>query len=218
MIYTIGGIKGGAGKSTIAVSLAVLLSKKKRKVLLVDADKQATATDFIQWRTETLGDSGFTSVQLAEMRVRNEVLKLKSDFEDIVIDAGGRDTASQRAAISVSDVFIAPFTPKSFDIWTLGQVVQLVQEMQAANPDIQLYALLNKVDYNEKDIKEAREYIEESGVFKVLKNTLHERKAFGNAAANGLIVSEHKPVNAKAMDELNALFKEILSLSRNKRG
>jgi chromosome partitioning protein len=212
MIYTIGGIKGGSGKTTLAVSLAVLLANNGRKVLLVDADKQATATDFTQWRTETLGDTGFTSIQLAEMRVRTEVLKLKPDYNDVVIDAGGRDTASQRAALVISDVFIAPFAPRSFDIWTLEQVVQLVQEMQIANPDLMPFALLNRVDYNEKDIQEAREYIEESNVLKVLKNTLHERKAFANAAAAGLAVTEYKPRNQKAIQEMEALFEEIVSL------
>ena len=216
MIYTIGGIKGGSGKTTLAVSLAVMLSNQGRTVLLVDADKQATATDFTQWRTETLGDTGFTSIQLSDIRVRNEVIKLKPNFDDIVIDAGGRDTASQRAALAVSDVFIAPFAPKSFDIWTLEQVAQLVQEMQIANPDIQPYALLNRVDYNEKDIREARDYIGESGILTVLKNTLHERKAFANAAASGLAVTEFKPRNPKAIEEIEALFQEILSLAKAK--
>ena len=51
MIYTIGGIKGGSGKTTIAVSMAVLLAQIGRNVLLVDADVQATATEFSRWRT-----------------------------------------------------------------------------------------------------------------------------------------------------------------------
>lgn len=216
MIYTVGGIKGGSGKTTLAVSLAVLLSSNGHKVLLVDADKQATATDFTQWRTETLGNTGFTSIQLSEMRVRNEVLKLKSDYDDIVIDAGGRDTASQRAALAISDVFIAPFAPRSFDIWTLEQVTQLVQEMQIANPDLLAYALLNRVDYNEKDIQEARDYIEESNVLSVLHNTLHERKVFANAAAAGLAVTEYKPKNPKAITEMRALFDEIRSVKKQK--
>ncbi len=212
MIYTIGGIKGGSGKTTLAVSLAILLAHQGKRVLLVDADKQATATDFAQWRTQTLGDTGFTSIQLADIQVRNEILKLKLNYDDIVIDTGGRDTASQRAALVVTDIFIAPFAPKSFDIWTLEQVVNLVQEMQMANAGLMPYALLNRVDYNEKDIKEAREYIEESGVLKVLANTLHERKAFVNAAAAGLAVTEFKPRNAKAAEEMEALFEEIISL------
>lgn len=213
MIYTIGGIKGGSGKTTLAVSLTVMLANSGRKVLLVDADKQATATDFSQWRTETLKNTGFTSIQLSEMRVRNEVIKLKSDYDDIIIDAGGRDTASQRAALAVSDIFIAPFAPKSFDIWTLEQVIQLVKEMQMANPDLQTYALLNRVDGNEKDSSEARNYIEESGTLTVLKNALHERKVFASAAASGLAVTEFRPKNQKAIDELDCLFEEILQLS-----
>lgn len=212
MIYTIGGIKGGSGKTTLAVSLAVMLSKHKRKVLLVDADKQGTATDFSTWRTETLGDTGFTSIQLAEIAVRNEVLKLKTNYDDVVIDAGGRDTSSQRAALAVSDIYIVPFAPKSFDIWTLEQVVQLIEEMQIANPNLRSYALLNRVDYNQKDIDEAREYIKEFNLIEPLNNTLHERKAFANAAASGLAVTEYKPKNPKAIAELNNLYKEIISL------
>jgi chromosome partitioning protein len=213
MIYTIGGIKGGSGKTTIAVSLTIMLANSGRKVLLVDADKQATATEFSEWRTQTLKHTGFISIQLSDMRVRNEILKLKADYDDIIIDAGGRDTASQRAALAVSDMLIVPFIPKSFDIWTLEQVVQLVEEMKIANPVINVYALLNRVDNNEKDIEEGRAYIEETGVFKVLKNTLHERKVFANAAASGLAVTEFKPKNEKATQEIQSLFDEILQLS-----
>lgn len=212
MIYTIGGIKGGSGKTTLAVTLAVLLSQKGRKVLLVDADKQATATDFSQWRTESLGQTGFTSIQLADIQVRNEVLKMKADYDDVIIDAGGRDTASQRAALVVSDILLTPFAPKSFDIWTLEQVSELITEMQVANPDLKAYAVLNKVDYNQKDQSEAKNYIEESGVMQVLHHCLHERKAIANAAASGLAVTEYKPRNSKAILEVEALVDEIISL------
>ena len=212
MIYTIGGIKGGSGKTTIAVSMAVLLSQMERKVLLVDADMQATATEFSRWRTESMGDTGFTSIQLAEMQVRNEVRKLKANYDDIIIDAGGRDTASQRAALIVSNMVIVPFAPRSFDIWTLEQVERLVQEMQMANPDLRAYAVLNKVDQNERDREDALQYIQESGVFQVLQSQLFERKAFANAAACGWAVTEAKPKNPKAIAELTALVDEIIAL------
>jgi chromosome partitioning protein len=217
MIYTIGGIKGGSGKTTIAVSLAVLLSQMGRKVLLVDADAQATATEFSRWRTESLGDTGFTSIQLSEMQVLNEVRKLKENYDDIVIDAGGRDTSSQRAALVVSDMVIVPFAPRSFDIWTLEQVERLVKEMQLANPDLQAYAILNKIDQNEKDREDAVQYIQESGTFKALKSCLYERKAFANAAAAGLAVTEMKPKNPKAILEISALVDEILMISQSKK-
>ena len=46
MIITVGGIKGGSGKSTVATNLAVLRARAGRDVLLVDADGQETASDF----------------------------------------------------------------------------------------------------------------------------------------------------------------------------
>jgi chromosome partitioning protein len=217
MIYTIGGIKGGSGKTTIAVSLAVLLSQMGRKVLLVDADIQATATEFSRWRTESLGDTGFTSIQLTDMQVRNEVRKLEANYDDIIIDAGGRDTSSQRAALIVSDLLIVPFAPRSFDIWTLEQVERLIKEMQLANDKLKAYAVLNRVDQNLKDQKDAMQYIEESGTFKMLKSNLHERKVFANAAASGLAVTEMKPKNAKAVLEISALVDEIQSLNRKRK-
>ncbi|TXB61344.1 MULTISPECIES: AAA family ATPase [Phaeodactylibacter] len=217
MIYTIGGIKGGSGKTTIAVSLAVVLSQMGRSVLLVDADIQATATEFSRWRTESLGDTGFTSIQLAEMQVRNEVRKLKANYDDIIIDAGGRDTASQRAALIVSDAVIVPFAPRSFDIWTLEQVERLIKEIQIANPNLEAYAVLNKVDQNQRDRKDALQYIKEGGTFECLKAQLHERKVFANAAASGLAVTEAKPKNPKAIEELTALVEEVVVLESKKR-
>ena len=213
MIYTVGGIKGGSGKTTIAVSMAVLLSQMGRKVLLVDADAQATATEFSRWRTESFGETGFTSIQLAEMQVRNEVRKLSANYDDVVIDAGGRDTASQRAALIVSDMVIVPFAPRSFDIWTLEQVERLVEEMQMANPTLRAIAVLNRVDQNERDRQDALEYIEESGTFQVLQAQLYERKVFANAAASGLVVTEAKPKNPKAAREISALLDEIMSIN-----
>ena len=66
MILTVGGIKGGSGKTTVATHLAVLGAAAGRDVLLVDADDQATATDFTALRNEALpAGAGYTSVVLA---------------------------------------------------------------------------------------------------------------------------------------------------------
>ena len=64
-IYTVGGIKGGSGKTTVATNLTVLLAADGRDVLLVDADDQETATDFTAWRNKnTEGQAGYTAIQL----------------------------------------------------------------------------------------------------------------------------------------------------------
>ena len=147
MIYTIGGIKGGSGKTTVATNLTVWLSSQGRDVLLVDADDQETATDFTVWRSElTGGNTGYTAIRLSDSAVRTEVLKLEPKYDDIVIDTGGRDTASQRAALTIANVFLLPFIPRSFDIWTLEKVTALIEEVHPINPALKILAFLNRSD------------------------------------------------------------------------
>lgn len=207
MIYTIGGIKGGSGKTTIATNLAVMLYLKGRDVLFVDADDQETATDFTHWRNETLPDGvGYTAIQLANNAVRTEVLKLKSKYDDIVIDTGGRDTTSQRAAMTVSDVYVVPFIPRSFDMWTLEKVARLIDEMITAKPDLRAYAVLNKTDARGSDNVEAKDFLAETNSIKLIGATLGHRKSFANAASKGLGISEFKPLDDKAIKEMSDLF------------
>ena len=69
MIYTVGGIKGGSGKTTIATNLTVYLLQQGRDVMLVDADDQESATDFTAFRHQSLnGDLGYTAVKLASVK------------------------------------------------------------------------------------------------------------------------------------------------------
>jgi chromosome partitioning protein len=179
MIYTVGGIKGGSGKTTLATNLAVMLSRAGKDVLSVDADDQETATDFTYWRNETLpSGSGYTAIQLADAAVRTEILKLKDKYDDIVIDTGGRDTTSQRAAMVVSDVYIVPFVPRSFDMWTLEKVVRLVEEMQPANPSLIAVAVLNRLDSRGADNDEAKEFLKDFPTLSVLTATLGTRKIY----------------------------------------
>jgi chromosome partitioning protein len=50
------------------------------------------------------------------MAVSKETLRLSQKYQDIVIDTGGRDTTSQRAALAIADLAIVPFKPRSLDV------------------------------------------------------------------------------------------------------
>src|SRR3954464_12508753 len=88
--------KGGVGKSTLAVNLAIARSLGGDDTLLVDADEQATATDFTALRTERLDNPGYTAISLTGVAVRTHILRLAPKYQDIIIDVGGRDTTSLR--------------------------------------------------------------------------------------------------------------------------
>ena len=206
-IYTVGGIKGGSGKTTVATNLTVLLASDGRDVLLVDADDQETSTDFTAWRNKnTENHAGYTIIQLTGDAVRTEVRRLAAKFDDIVIDTGGRDTTSQRAAMTVSDLYLVPFVPRSFDVWTLERVVKLIEEMRPANPALRAFAFLNRADQAGNDNAEAAEFLRDATCIGFIDTSLGSRKAFSNAAAEGRGVSELKRKDAKAEAEIRALY------------
>lgn len=210
MIVTIGGIKGGSGKTTVATNLAIMRALTGRDVLLIDADDQETATDFTALRTEQREDgAGYTGIKLTGAALRTEVLKLSDKFEDIIIDTGGRDTTSQRAALTVSDVLLIPFVPRSFDIWTIEKVAELVGEMRTANPDLRAHTFINRADSRGTDNDDAAGVLQENETLSVLDATIRQRKAFGNAAAAGLAVIEMKPPDPKAIEEIERLFQLV---------
>jgi chromosome partitioning protein len=164
MIVVCGGIKGGSGKTTVAINLAVIRTLAGHDVLLVDADDQETATDFTRQRNERTGDqAGYTSTQLHEDAVRTEVRRFRDKYDDIVIDTGGRDTTSQRAALTVADVLLVPFIPRSFDVWTLEKVEKLVGLIQTVNPELRAYLFLNRADASGADNAEASELLRDRG-------------------------------------------------------
>lgn len=206
MIIVSGGIKGGSGKTTVATNLAVIRARQGKDVLLIDADDQETATDFTMLRSEKQEDgAGYTSIKLTGQAVRTQTLRLKEKYEDIIIDTGGRDTASQRAALSVADVLLVPFVPRSFDVWTLEKVSDLVSEMRSANPDLKAYTFINRGDPRGQDNDDAGQVLEESSELKFIDITIGSRKAFANAAAQGLAVTELKPEDPKATEEIGLL-------------
>ena len=217
MILTVGGIKGGSGKTTVATNLACIAATQNADVLLVDADDQETASDFTAVRKEDYPDvPRYTCAKLTGKAVRTEILELTPKYDHIIVDTGGRDTTSQRAALAVSSLLLVPFVPRSFDIWTLNKVATLVEEIRAVNPTLTAYVFLNRTDPEGQGTEntEAVNMLDEVDGLTYLDAPLGSRKAFGHAATRGLAVTEltghhHNP---KACAEIMVLFKHCFNV------
>ena len=205
MILAVGNTKGGVGKTTLAVNLAVARALAGRDLLLVDGDEQGTALTFTELRTERLGEAGYTAVALTGAVLRSQVRQLAPKYDDIIIDVGGRDTGSLRAALTVADTLLVPVQPRSFDVWALDQVAALAAEAREINEGLRAVAILNGADPQGGDNEAALQMIGDLEGIDVLSTSIVRRKAFPNSAAEGRAVVEHSPRDPKAIDELQAL-------------
>ena len=209
MILTIGNVKGGVGKTTLAVNLAIALASAKRDVLLIDGDEQGTALAFTNLRATAKGQPGYTAVALHGASIRIQVRQLAPKYSDIVIDVGGRDTGSLRAALTVTEVILIPTKPRSFDLWGVDQTADLISEAREINDPLRAIAVLNEADPQGKDNQAAFDALAEVPGLEIAPVMIGRRKAFPNAAASGLSVIEYHD-DHKASDEMRQLV-EFLS-------
>jgi chromosome partitioning protein len=208
MILAVGNVKGGVGKTTLAVNLAIALSHSGRDVLLIDGDEQATAIAFTELRSEQKnGNPGYTVVSLHGAAIRTQVRQLAPKYADIVIDVGGRDTGSLRAALTVADVVLVPVQPRSFDLWGVDQTAELIKEAREINADLRAISVINAADAQGKDNEAAAEALREIEGIELAPGFIVRRKAFPNAAAAGLSVLEYD--DPKAIEEFNGLAKFV---------
>jgi chromosome partitioning protein len=210
MILTIGNTKGGVGKTTLAVNIAIARAAEGRDVLLVDGDEQRTALTFTELRAEQRGSPGYTAVALDGPAIRTQVRQLAPKYDDVVIDVGGRNTGSLRAALVVSDVVLIPMQPRSFDLWAVDQMAVLVDEAKELNPALRGMLIINAADPVGNDNQDAATALADLPDMTVLPITVGRRKAFPNAAASGRSVTEAgRDKDLKAVAELVALVNAL---------
>ncbi len=214
MILTIGNTKGGTGKTTLAVQIAIARAIAGRDVWLIDGDRQGTATAAIAARAESGKQPSIACAQYCEGPVlRSQVLRQRSKWDDIVIDVGGRDSTALRAALVLSDVLIVPFAPRSYDVWALEDIAALVEEAHSVRDGLKAFAVLNLADPGKNsDNAEAEAAAAELPQFTLLQSPIRRRKAFSNAAAAGLSVAELPTRDPKAIAEMDTLVQYLFNI------
>lgn len=207
MILTVGNTKGGVGKSTLALNLAIARSIEGRRVWLVDGDRQGTTITALTFRNQAGQLPLIESTALPDgTALHAEVTRCHGEFDDVVIDAGGRDSTALRAALVLSDLLLVPFAPRSLDLWALQDVAALIDEARTIHPKLRAFAVLNGADVAGTDNKDAAQALVSYPQLTYIPSPVRRRKSFANAAGMGLSVLEAKPKDAKAIAEVKALL------------
>lgn len=221
-ITLVGGEKGGSAKTTMAVNLAVLSALSGRDTLLVDTDPQGSASDWTVARDEEIekrmkeGNTNGSPPRIACLQkfgkgLTRELEDLSTRYEEIIVDAGGRDSVELRAAMTKAEVMVSPIQASSFDLWTLRRLDELVRQAQAFNSELKVLVVISRAPTNPSvtDTAEAAELVSEYETFSLSRHPVRERIAFRRSAGQGLGVVEYDPADEKAIFEINALYKEI---------
>lgn len=202
-IFTIANRKGGVGKTTLATNLAVALSNKG-KTLLVDTDDQKSAYNWNEYRQEKLN-----SISVID-NLGKTLQLLNDEYEFILIDIAGRDSEVFREALLISDKLIVPTQASILDLELLPYIADKVTTAHQLNPELKAYIVINRASANPKnnEVTEAKKFITNYPIFKLLNTVIHDRKQFRDAIISGLSVSEMG--SSKAHDELNKFLIEVL--------
>ena len=204
-VIAIANTKGGVGKSTLAVNLAVEAATSGREVLLVDADPQASAAQFVSLRDG--GRDNLQAVRLTQATIHRQIKDLAAGYDLVFIDVGGRDAPVLRSAIGAAETILVPVVPSAFDAWASEDIFDVVDEVRAVRDDLSVQVLPNLVTSTvsaREALAELRQDIDRQSDVELLDVALHNRTAWPRAIGEGLSVVEWEP-KGKAAAELRQL-------------
>ena len=198
--------KGGAGKTTLALHLAVAWSQHGCKVALLDLDPQASAANWGDRRQDT---ARLPHVRPAfASRLPQELNEIRTaGGEIVVLDTAPHSDNVTLGAAKVSDLVLIPCRPSIFDLEALAVTVELVKTAQ-----VPILAVLNAVVPHVTDTAQAEEAIGRLGVT-VCPIHISRRVAFSRAVLRGLTAQEYEP-QGKAAREIAQLFQTIQGVAQ----
>jgi chromosome partitioning protein len=128
MLLTIAGLKGGVGKTTLAVALAEALAEREGACLLVDTDPQGSAMRWSDCAAESGMGMRATVLSLPTPDLGRRLDRIVSSYPATVIDTPPGHSRIITSAVAMADLVIVPCQPSTADLDRLGPTLQLIGE------------------------------------------------------------------------------------------
>jgi chromosome partitioning protein len=211
MVISVTNLKGGVGKTTVSVNIAVGLALKDYSVCLVDSDReQRSATE---WRdNRTVASPQITVVSVSEKQFTSEIKALRDKFDIVLIDGVPQLSELAQYTIGVSDLVIIPITPSLIDYRGFETFYKKYKEIKTMKEEmggrVKGAVLINRVQRN-RLVNEIPDAVQSYDIT-LFKSRLVDRLAYKDTFTEGLSVLEYK--DEKAKEETRLLIEEIIEL------
>ncbi len=206
MIIAVANNKGGVGKSTIAVHLAVWLFRQGHSVVLADCDKQQSSSG---WLTEVQPEVRAVTLQDSNAIV-NELPVMGTEADYVIADGPGSDSDTSRLLLLRADFAIVPAKASMLEARALANVTELVRQAQnirGGKPQAQIVlSMVGKTYRLTNDMRDAAKVLSVG----VAATPLTLRQSYADAPGQGTVVWDMGGRARDAADEIEKLFAELL--------
>lgn len=193
--------KGGSGKTTMAVHLAVCAERQGQPTLILDLDPQGSACSWLHRR----GDDAPEVVAADPSQLAGLIQRAKEGGAGLVIlDTAPHSDRTTALAAQLADVVLIPCRPTAFDVDAITSTLTITKLAEAhAKAAVVLNAIPTRGDYAEEVRAGLSELVTVAPIF------LYQRAAYFNAVNDGRSVEEYEP-KGKAAEEIRALYKWVI--------
>ncbi len=208
--------KGGVGKSTIVCNLAAALAQQGKDVLIVDADRQPTASRWIRTREERDDSRVIINCAQREGPINRTLKDFNNRYEYVLVDTAGFLSDELKSALNVADKLIMPFRPSQPDLDVLVDMNVLIKNAKWVNDSLTVHALFSIAPTNTKikELSGAVEFIASYPDINLLSSVIYDRKVYRDSMSEGLGVVEMTGKGDSevfARQEINQLLAEVLN-------
>jgi len=204
-VITIAQQKGGTGKTTIAVNLALAFIKYHNlKVAIIDTDPQGSLGKWFIIRSEKkISNTNLTFKTASLWGAQYESKILKQDHDIVIIDTPPKIESDARPAIEAADLVLIPVAPSHVDFWATEPMIEIAKKAKR-----KILIQINRANHRSKLIRKTHEYIRGINV-KTTDTLIGHRQIFIASMGEGKTVVE-KQRKSKAVEEVRKISEQIL--------
>ena len=205
-VITIAQQKGGTGKTTLAVHLALAFIKYHNlKIAIIDTDPQGSLGKWFMIREEKkLSNDNLTFKTASLWGAQYESKALKKDHDIVIIDTPPKIESDARPSIESADLVLIPMAASHVDFWATGAIVEIAKK---ANKKILIQ--INRSSQRSKLISKTNDFIKSLNL-SATKTIIGNRQIFASSMGEGKTAVE-KQKKSNAVEEIKQLSEQILS-------